>query len=67
MTTTGRTVRRRNCSGTIWILHSPSPSSWLLLSSGNMARNTRVRSWRYSSKETPGVSWRGVSVEMLAV
>nr|ACR34748.1 unknown [Zea mays] len=67
MTTTGRTVRRRNCSGSMWTRHSPSPTRWLLLSSGNMARNTRARSWMYSSKETPGGSWRGVSVEMLAL
>ena len=84
-----------------WWLRT-SPTRWLLLSSGNMARNTRAQSWRYSSKETctrthgpsgtasifapihiygrtrrdlvvagswltPGDSWRGVSVEMLAL
>ena len=34
----------------VLLLHT-SPSRSLLLSSGNMARNTRARSWRYSSKE----------------
>lgn len=42
----GRSVRVMR-----WLIRT-SPTRWLLLSSGNMARNTRARSWMYSSKET---------------
>ena len=43
--------RQESCERVRWWLRT-SPTRWLLLSSGNMARNTRALSWRYSSKET---------------
>ena len=40
MTTTGRTVRRRNCSGSIWTRHSPCRTQNLSVSSGELEKST---------------------------